>query len=188
MFIQKLVWGSLGLWLKGELPENLRQIQQQKYGWFHDPLFASILGLVAIVSGVILVGFFIAVIFSRYPALRLALAAIACFLVGVCILGLGAMAMQWNVHIASNLIAAKSYLGLSSQDLAALSREGLRHHAEENLKNSGQNLRAAELRLHSYHPEREKLRKDFEERYATFRTLGMIEDVGYGPFIPVTLR
>jgi hypothetical protein len=167
---------------------------RQKHGRVFDPLFLSVLNHLMAAIGATCTLFILSVpTFDMFvfTIVDQKVRTAEFFGILAAAMGLGLISLVFGLGFTSgsqdfylHLIDARIYMGLSFQDVATLSCEGLRHHAQECLKKSGRDLLAAEQWLPSYHPEREKLRTEFENRYATFLDLGVIEDVGYGPFIP----
>ncbi|MDD5031730.1 MAG: hypothetical protein PHR36_01640 [Patescibacteria group bacterium] len=196
MLFKKLVGlvvrGNLRLWLDGNLPRNLRQIWHQQHGWGSDPLYRSILTHTGFTVVIISLLFFFmtpigVAIDGEIVKARLGIAPLVSVFVAIFAFLFAMYHLDDGAKFYEALLCAQKYMGLSLEDITALNREGLQYHARKCLENSGKNLRAAELKLPPYHPEREKLRTDFEKRYATFLTLGMIKNVGYGSFIPAIL-
>lgn len=189
-FTNLIVRGNLKLWLRGELPHNLRQLWREKNWWGADPLLRSILAhlgfAVTILSFLFILSLITIVMIDGRIVRHEIIANGSAFAVTLMALSFTFTAglQGTSGKFYANLIHAKNCLELSFPDIAALSREGLRYHAQECLKDSGANLQAAEQRLSSFSPEVEKLRASFKYRYETFRDLGVIEDVGYGLFIP----
>lgn len=192
MFVHKLVFGVWKLRLDGNLPQNLREMWRQKNGRANDPLLSSILchigGALFVMSmlGAVVLTIIMGIA-DEQTMYRFEPGLLVCLATAVVILALGTMTFAVSMQFHSLLTDAQRYLNLSLQDLGGLSREGLGQYAEKNLKEAGSRLREAELRYPSFDPETEKLRAGFKTRYNTFLTLGMIRDVGYGPFIPTTL-
>lgn len=196
MFFQIFIRGNLWLWWQGNMPHNLRRLWRERHWWGTDPVMRSVLAHVFFtISVVTFVSFIVFLVTVAAGVINLLdrldrrewLAELWIMLFVVSILSFfGGLISTKEVsqRFYHNLLDAKDYLGLSFREIDILSYEGLRHHAEENLRNYGRKLRTAESQLPSFHPETEKLREDFKSRYTTFLTLGMIKDVGYGSFIP----
>lgn len=185
MLFKKLAVGTLGLWWNGNLPQNLLQMWGQRNGF--NPVSVSI---AACLGTIVAIPMLLSILLFSMVDTRLSGRMLVCafvFLIAGCVVGacndiyFGAGPEK---TFLSNLRRVEGYVGLSIQDIGALSREGLRYHAQENLKEAGVKLRNTQVRLNPYHTDAEKLRTDFEKRYATFLAFAMIEDEGYGSFIP----
>ena len=185
--LEKFAFGTLRLWMEGNLPQNLRQMWEEQRDNI-DPLWSSVLshiGAILLIVGLLLLGVLVMKSVTVYSGKTARYAIFTGFAVSLFGLGLW-IAGSWTDGrgFAEQLKYAKTYLGLSWQDLGRKSREELEAHAEQNLREAGKRLRIAELQNPSFHEQTRKLRADFKSRYETFRALGMIQDVGYSHFVP----